>query len=97
MDTRERIEARLREAFAPLALEVVDDSALHRGHAGAREGGGHYRVALVSDRFRGVPAVLRHRMVYEALSGELALEIHALQIEARAREEARDRTGEAGG
>ena len=96
MDTRERIEARLREAFAPLALEVVDDSALHRGHAGAREGGGHYRVALVSDRFRGVPAVLRHRMVYEALSGELAREIHALQIEARASEEARDRTGKVG-
>ena len=83
MDRRERIEARLREAFAPLALEVVDDSARHRGHAGAASGGGHYRVIVVSERFRGLARVERHRMVYEALAGELRQEIHALELNAR--------------
>ena len=88
MDRRERIEARLREAFAPLALEVVDDSARHRGHAGAASGGGHYRVALVSARFRGVPRVERHRMVYAALGAAFQGEIHALELDARSPDEA---------
>ena len=86
MDRRERIEARLREAFAPLALEVVDDGARHRGHAG-NTGGGHYRVVLVSERFRGVPRVERHRMVYEALAGALREEIHALELDTRSPDE----------
>ena len=88
MDRRERIEARLREAFTPLALEVVDDSARHRGHAGAASGGGHYRVALVSARFHGVPRLERHRMVYEALGGSFREEIHALELDAKTPEEA---------
>ena len=87
MDRRERIEARLREAFAPLALEVVDDSARHRAHAGST-GGGHYRVVLVSERFRGVPRVERHRMVYASLAEALREEIHALELDARTPEEA---------
>ena len=87
MDRRERIEARLREAFAPLALEVVDDSARHRGHAG-NTGGGHFRVVLVSERFRGVPRVERHRLVYASLAEELQAEIHALELDARTPEEA---------
>ena len=87
MDRRERIEARLREAFAPLALEVVDDSARHRNHAG-NTGGGHFRVVLVSERFRGVPRVERHRMVYESLADALRAEIHALELDARTPEEA---------
>ena len=87
MDRRERIEARLRAAFAPLALEVVDDSARHRGHAGAASGGGHYRVVLISERFRGLARVERHRMVYEALAGELRQEIHALELSARCPDE----------
>jgi BolA protein len=87
MSRRERIEARLREAFAPLALEVVDDSARHHGHAGAASGAGHFRVVLVSARFRGISKVERHRMVYDALAAELRDEIHALELAARSPEE----------
>ncbi len=87
---RGRIEARLREAFAPLVLEVRDDSARHRGHAGARSGAGHYRVVLVSDRFRGVPRLARHRMVYETLSDGLRREIHALELYVRSPDEPMD-------
>lgn len=87
MDRRGRIEARLREAFAPLALEVVDDSARHRGHAGASSGAGHFRVVLVSERFRGASRLARHRMVYDALAGELRDEIHALELSTRSPEE----------
>ncbi len=87
MDRRERIEARLREAFAPLALEVEDESERHRGHAGAALGGGHFRVTIVAERFRGVPRLQRHRMVYEALAGELARDIHALELSAWSPEE----------
>ena len=83
MNRRERVEARLREAFAPIALEVVDDSARHRGHAGAASGAGHYRVVIVSERFNGVSRVERHRMVYEALAAEMRQEIHALELDAR--------------
>ncbi len=94
MDRRERIEARLREAFAPLALEVVDDSARHRGHAGAASGAGHYRVAIVSERFRGVTRVERHRMVYASLAEALREEIHALELDARCPDEpARETAG----
>jgi BolA protein len=89
VDRRERIEARLREAFAPLALEVVDESHRHRGHAGAASGGGHFRVVLVSERFRGVPRVERHRLVYASLAEALRAEIHALELDAKSPEEAK--------
>lgn len=85
----ERI-ARIREAlerrFAPIALEIMDDSAAHAGHAGAREGG-HFRVMLVSDAFRGHSSIQRHRLVYAAVSELMAGEIHALNIVARTPEE----------
>lgn len=87
MDRRERIEARLRESFAPSALEVVDDSARHRGHAGAASGAGHFRVTIVSERFRGVPPLVRHRLVYEALGDVFAREVHALELVTRAPDE----------
>lgn len=87
MERVQRIEARLREVFAPLVLEVVDESEQHRGHAGAALGGGHFRVTIVAERFRGVPRVQRHRMVYEALAGELARDVHALALSARSPEE----------
>jgi BolA protein len=87
VNRRDRIEARLREAFAPLALEVVDESAKHRGHAGAASGGGHFRVTIVAERFRGVARLERHRLVHDALADELRREIHALAITARAPEE----------
>ena len=89
MTMRERIEARLRTAFAPQTLEVIDESALHAGHAGARAGGEtHYRVALVSAAFAGLNRVKRHQAVYAALAGEFAAGVHALSLEARAPGEA---------
>jgi BolA family transcriptional regulator, general stress-responsive regulator len=81
MDRRERIETLLRGAFAPVELEVIDESAKHRGHAGAAGGAGHFRVRLVSERFRGAARVARHRMVYDALAAEIGPEIHALALE----------------
>jgi len=80
------IEARLREALAPLELAVHDDSAGHAGHVGAREGG-HYRVRLRSPRFTGLSRVARHRLVYDALAPFMIRGIHALAIDARAPEE----------
>jgi BolA protein len=81
MDRRTRIEELLRAAFAPLELEVADESLKHRGHAGAAGGAGHFRVRLVSERFCGVPRLARHRMVYEALAAEIGPEIHALALD----------------
>ena len=77
------IEARLRETLAPSELHVRDDSADHAGHAGAREGG-HFHVAVVSDRFTGLQRVARHRLVYHCLSDLMQRGIHALAIDARA-------------
>ena len=79
----EQIEQVLRAALEPDSIAVRDDSALHAGHAGAREGG-HYAVVLTSARFVGLTRVARHRLVYHAL-GPLATQgIHALAIEALA-------------
>jgi BolA protein len=77
------IEARLRAELAPLALSIRDDSAQHAGHAGAREGG-HFHVAVVSDRFTGLQRLARHRLVYHCLSDLMQRGIHALAIDARA-------------
>lgn len=74
----------LTAALAPLHLEVVDDSAKHAGHAGAAGGAGHYRVRILSERFRGLPVLARHRLVYEALRSLIPHQIHALSIEAHA-------------
>ena len=80
---RERVEARLRAAFAPLELAVEDESAHHAGHAGAgRES--HFRVRVVSSAFAGRSRVERHRAVYAVLAEELAGDLHALVIEASA-------------
>ena len=75
----------IRERLAPLApesLEVFDDSHEHAGHAGARDGGGHYQLMIVSREFAGKPAVARHRLVYQALSDLIPSRIHALAIRA---------------
>jgi BolA protein len=77
------IEAQLRAAFAPDELAVEDDSHLHAGHAGAREGR-HFSVSITSARFEGLTRVARHRLVYDALQGLMPLGIHALAIDARA-------------
>ena len=82
MERRERIEAKLRERLAAVHVEVVDESHLHAGHAGARSGGGHFRALIVSPRFAGLSPVDAQRLVYEALADEMAGEIHALSIRA---------------
>jgi len=84
--TAERLDAALRAALAPTALEVQDDSHLHAGHAGAREGR-HFTVRIVAAAFAGRSRVARHRLVYDAARSLIAEGIHALAIEARAPEE----------
>ena len=77
------IRDKLTAAFRPERLEVVDDSARHAGHAGAREGGeSHFNVVIVSGAFKGRSRVQRQRDVYTALSEELAGPVHALSIKA---------------
>jgi BolA protein len=77
-----RIEQRLRAALAPDSLELADESAQHAGHAGARGGGGHYVLTIVSANFAGKGPIERHRMVYAALGEAMRAEIHALSIRA---------------
>jgi BolA protein len=84
IDRRPRIRELLSEALEPLHLEVLDDSERHAGHAGAAGGAGHYRVRILSEKFRGLPVLARHRLVYEALRPLMQQEIHALNIEADA-------------
>ena len=83
-----RMRALLAEAFAPAALEIADDSHRHAGHAGARDGRGHFGVDIVSDAFEGMPPLARHRAVYAALGDMMATDIHALAIRARTPTEA---------
>jgi BolA family transcriptional regulator, general stress-responsive regulator len=85
------IETAIRERLAalhPSALDLVDESGQHAGHAGWRPSGGtHWRLTIVCDAFRGRTAVARHRMVYEALGDLMKRDIHALKIEALAPEQ----------
>jgi BolA protein len=74
------IRARLQQSFAPLELDIQDDSARHAGHAGARDGRGHYSVRIVAPAFAAVSRVERHRMVYAALGELMQTDIHALSI-----------------
>ena len=87
-ETINEIRRRL-SALEPLTLDIEDDSALHAGHEGARGGGGHYRVKIVSAAFSGLRTVARHRLVYEALGEMMRAQIHALGIEALAPDEIR--------
>lgn len=84
-DVPATMRAALERAFAPSALEIIDDGAQHAGHREA--GRGHFRVLLVSDVFRGRSRIERHRMVYAALSPLLASSVHALSITARTADE----------
>lgn len=85
----ERITKKLEEALAPQRLDVIDESHLHHGHGGWREGGEtHFRVDIVSDAFAGKSRVERHRMVNTILAQELAERVHALAIAAKAPGEA---------
>jgi BolA protein len=85
MTAKDRITRTLTDAFRPASLEVVDESHLHKGHAGHRpEGESHFRVKIVAEAFRSRSRVEAHRMVNEALKGEFVGGMHALAIEAKA-------------
>ena len=77
----------LTAALSPVALELVDDSAAHAGHAGARSGA-HFNLRIVSTRFAGLSRVARHRLVYDAVRPWMAEGVHALAIDARTPDEA---------
>lgn len=85
-DRMQRIEQALA-ALRPQHLEIRDDSHRHRGHAGAQDGRGHFAVEVVSEAFRGLPALARHRLVYATLGELMTTDIHALQISAKTQEE----------
>lgn len=86
----ERIRERLIKALAPNKLEITDDSQMHKGHAGAASGAGHFSVTIVSDKFTGQNMIQRHRMVYLAVNDMMPSEIHALSINALSPEESRE-------
>ena len=87
MNVARSIEQKLA-ALQPSRLELADDSALHAGHEGAKDGGGHYRLTIVSDQFSGKNTVARHRIIYAALGPMMRQQIHALAIRAYALDEA---------
>ncbi len=78
----QEIEKLLEAALSPSYLLVKDQSHLHAGHAGAKEGKGHFEVIVVSDKFAGHNRIARHRIVYDALGVLMDSDIHALQIKA---------------
>jgi BolA protein len=80
--TAEKIKQALTEALKPTLLEIIDNSAGHAGHAGARSGGGHYHVTIVADIFEGKSLVQRHQLIYQALGDLMKQQIHALGINA---------------
>jgi BolA protein len=83
MSVPELMQQRL-SALKPESLDILDESGKHVGHEGAKSGGGHYQLVIVSREFDGKPAQARHRMVYEALGPMMKKEIHALAIRAYA-------------
>jgi BolA protein len=82
----EQLRLALQRELAPLSLEIIDDSAKHAGHAGAREGG-HFRVVLVADAFKGRSQLERHRLVYAAVAPLMGQGVHALSLVARSPDE----------
>jgi BolA protein len=85
MPVADRIRQKLTARFAPLQLDIADESHRHQGHAGARpEGETHFSVTIVAAAFAGQSRVARQRLVYEALAEELATRVHALSLSARA-------------
>jgi BolA family transcriptional regulator, general stress-responsive regulator len=79
-DRLDRIQDRLTATFAPIECQLLDESHLHAGHAGAASGAGHYRLRLVSERFEGLNRIARHRLVYDCLRDMMQSDIHALNI-----------------
>ena len=87
MNTPELIVSRVRERLSAESVEIEDQSHLHAGHAGAASGGGHYEVTIVASCFKGLNALARHRLVYEAVGDLMDKEIHALSIQAYSAQE----------
>ncbi|MTI43245.1 transcriptional regulator, BolA protein family [Roseibium hamelinense] len=88
MSVKKTIETKLQEQFAPVHLNVIDESENHRGHGGWREGGEtHFRVQIASTAFDGMSRVNRHRAINDVLAQELQDGVHALAIEARSPDE----------
>lgn len=88
MDIQVKMQAKLTAELQPTHMELVDDSARHAGHAGAREGGqSHFKLYIVSQAFAGKTAVQRHRMVYGVLADELKQQVHALNVVAKTPDE----------
>ncbi len=83
----QQIHARLEAAFSPSHLQVKDQSHLHAGHAGARDGMGHFEATIVADAFAGKSRIERHRLVFAALGPMMQTDIHALKINAYAPDE----------
>ncbi|GAB6142276.1 BolA family transcriptional regulator [Methylosoma difficile] len=80
--TADLIKRQLTDAFQPDLLEIIDNSAAHAGHAGARKGGGHYHVTIIAEAFEGKTLVQRHQLIYQALGELMKDQIHALGINA---------------
>jgi len=81
-DRRKEIIRLLADAFAPETLGVEDESYLHEGHAGAKDGRGHFRVLIIAEIFEGKTMIERHRMIYRVLDDMMRLDIHAIAIDA---------------
>ena len=80
--TSETIKQLLTESLKPALLEIIDNSAAHAGHAGAKSGGGHYHVPIIAEAFEGKTLVQRHQLIYKALGDMMKQQIHALGINA---------------
>lgn len=88
MSVAQSLEAKLTERFGPVHLDIIDESAMHAGHAGARpEGETHFRVVVVSDVFTGESRIARQRLVHETLADDLAGPVHALSLSLHTPEE----------
>jgi BolA protein len=80
--TTETIKQLLNESLKPDLLEIIDNSAAHAGHVGAKSGGGHYHVTIIAEAFEGKTLVQRHQLIYKALGDMMKQQIHALGINA---------------
>ena len=76
----EQMTRLLKNQFKPTALEIIDESDLHRGHPGAQGGGGHYKLAIASASFEGLNSIQAHKKIYQCLDTMMGPEIHALSI-----------------
>ena len=92
----ERIRAQLAAVLPDAAIQLIDDSHRHAGHAGARDGRGHFRVHIVSGAFAGLRPLQRHQLVYRALDELMRTDIHALSITALTPAEASPEAGDSG-